>query len=108
MHLTIGITIGLKQEDETLWNNGIKQNAVFLADALRNCSNVANVFLVNTTPIKITERLPWNQERWPTQSFDAAKDELDVLIELGGQIDEEQTANLKQRGTRVVLYCCGF
>lgn len=107
MHLSIGITIGLKQENETLWNNGIKQNAVFLADALRNCSNVANVFLVNTTPVQITKRLPWSQERWPTQSFDAAKDELDVLIELGGQIDEEQTAYLKQRGTRVVSYCCG-
>lgn len=108
MHLNIGITIGLKQEDETLWNNGIKQNAVFLADALRNCSNVANVFLVNTTAIQITEQLPWNLERWPTVSFDAAKDKLDVLIELGGQIDEDQTSYLKQRGTRLVSYCCGF
>lgn len=108
MQLTIGITIGLQQEDETLWNNGIKQNAVFLADALRNCGNVANVVLVNTTQIQITDRLPWSLERWPTRSFDDAKDKLDVLIELGGQIDEEQTAYLKQRGTRVVSYCCGF
>jgi hypothetical protein len=108
MRLTIGITIGLKQEDETLWNNGIKQNAVFLADALQNCSNVAGVILVNTTPVQITERLPWSQERWPTRPFDAVRDELDVLIELGGQIDEDQTAYLKQRGTRVVSYCCGF
>jgi hypothetical protein len=108
MHLTIGITIGLKNEDETLWNNGIKQNAVFLAEALRNCSNVALVVLVNTTQVQITERLPWNLERWPTVSFDTTKDKLDVLIELGGQIDEDQTAYLKQRGTRLVSYCCGF
>ena len=108
MHLTIGITIGLKNEDETLWNNGIKQNAVFLAEALRNCSNVARVVLVNTTQVQITERLPWNLERWPTVSFDTTKDELDILIELGGQIDEEQTTYLKQRGTRLVSYCCGF
>ena len=63
MNLTIGITIGLKNEDETLWNNGIKQNAVFLAEALRNCANVAQVVLVNTTAIRITERLPWDLER---------------------------------------------
>ncbi|MCC8397600.1 DUF2827 domain-containing protein, partial [Paraburkholderia sp. MMS20-SJTR3] len=31
--LRIGITIGLHQPNETLWNNGIKQNAAFLADA---------------------------------------------------------------------------
>ncbi len=108
MNLTIGITIGLKIEDETLWNNGIKQNAVFLAEALWNCANVAKVVLVNTTAIEITERLPWDLERWPTRSFDSAKDELDILIELGGQIDENQTAYLKQRGTRLVSYCCGF
>lgn len=108
MYLTIGITIGLKNEDETLWNNGIKQNAVFLAEALRNCSNVGRVVLVNTTQVQITERLPWNLERWPTVSFDTAKDDLDILIELGGQIDEDQTAYLKQRGTRLVSYCCGF
>ena len=108
MHLNIGITIGLKQEDETLWNNGIKQNAVFLAEAFRNCSNVATVVLVNTTQVRVSERLPWNLEHWPTRTFESIKDELDVLIELGGQIDEEQTTYLKSRGTRVVSYCCGF
>ena len=35
--LRIGITIGLHHEGETLWNNGIKQNALFLAEALRRC-----------------------------------------------------------------------
>jgi len=108
MRLSIGITIGLQQENETLWNNGIKQNAVFLAEALRNCPNVASVVLVNTTDVAITERLPWNLSRWPTRSFDDAKDALGVLIELGGQIDEDRTTYLKARGTKLVSYCCGF
>lgn len=107
MRLTVGITIGLRQENETLWNNGIKQNAVFLSEALKNCPNVESVVLVNTTEVPITHQLPWSLVRWPTQSFDAAKDQLDVLIELGGQIDSEQTAYLKGRGTRLVSYCCG-
>lgn len=108
MQLSIGITIGLHQENETLWNNGIKQNAVFLAEALRYCPNVASVVLVNTTDVAITERLPWSLSRWPTRSFDDAKDTLDVLIELGGQIDEGRTSYLKARGTKMVSYCCGF
>ena len=106
--LRIGITIGLHHEAETLWNNGIKQNAVFLAEALKHCPNVASVVLVNTTAIAITAALPWDQTRWPTRSFEQAKDGLDVLIELGGQISAEQTDYLKQRGTRLVSYCCGF
>jgi hypothetical protein len=105
--LRIGITIGLHEPAETLWNNGIKQNAAFLADALRNCRQVASVVLVNTTAIPITDQVPWSLERWPTKPFDDVKDTLDVLIELGGQISAEQTAHLKSRGTRLVSYCCG-
>jgi hypothetical protein len=106
--LRIGITIGLHQPNETLWNNGIKQNAAFLADALRHCPNVGAVTLVNTTAVPITSALPWDQARFPTLTFDAAKDTIDVLIELGGQINTEQTEYLKQRGVRLVSYCCGF
>jgi len=106
--LRIGITIGLFHEAETLWNNGIKQNAVFLAEALKNCPNVESVVLVNTTHVAITKQLPWDLERWPTVTFDGAKDNIDVLIELGGQIDPNATEYLKQRGARLVSYCCGF
>ncbi|NVM88381.1 DUF2827 domain-containing protein [Variovorax sp. SG517] len=106
--LRIGITIGLHHEAETLWNNGIKQNAVFLAEALKHCPVVTSVVLVNTTAVPITPALPWDQARWPTVTFEAAKDSVDVLIELGGQIDAAQTDYLKQRGARLVSYCCGF
>lgn len=106
--LRIGITIGLRNEAETLWNNGIKQNAMFLADALMQCPSVASAVLLNTTGVPVTDKLPWDRRRWPTHAFDDVKDALDVLVELGGQIDEGQTRYLKQRGVRLVSYCCGF
>jgi hypothetical protein len=106
--LRIGITIGLHHPAETLWNNGIKQNAAFLAEALRGCRQVQSVVLVNTTAVPVTPQLPWDLERWPTMPFDDVKDALDVLIELGGQIDPARTEYLKSRGTRLVSYCCGF
>lgn len=106
--LRVGITIGLFSVDETLWSNGIKQNAIYLAEALRTCPNVGPVTLVNTTAVPVTPALPWDQSRWPTRSYAEIKDELDVLIELGGQIDAAATDELKRRGTRLVSYCCGF
>lgn len=106
--LRIGVTIGLHHEAETLWNNGIKQNAVFMAEALKHCPAVESVVLVNTTATPVTPALPWDQVRWPTLGFEAAKDSVDVLIELGGQIDAAQTGHLKRRGARLVSYCCGF
>ena len=106
--LRIGITIGLHHEAESLWTNGIKQNAVFLAQALKASSLVRSVQLVNTTEVQITAALPWDQHRWPTLAFDDAKDSLDILIELGGQISAAQTDYIKRRGCRLVSYCCGF
>ncbi len=106
--LRVGITIGLHHAAETLWNNGIKQNAVFLAEALKHCPNVASVTLANTTAVPVSSALPWDLARWPTVAFDASQDQFDVLIELGGQIDPAQTDALKRRGTRLVSYCCGF
>jgi hypothetical protein len=106
--LNIGITLGLQSADETLWNNGIKQNAVFLAETLKQCPAVGSVRLVNMTAIELGPRLPWDTQRWPTVNFEHAKDDLDVLIELGGQVDAGQTAYVKARGTRLVSYCCGF
>ena len=104
--LHIGITIGLLHAAETLWNNGLKQNAVFLANALRHCPSVASVTLVNTTDIEVSDALPWDLDRWPTCSFEQAKDSVDIMIELGGQISAAQTDYLKSRGTRLVSYCC--
>lgn len=106
--LRIAITIGLHHENESLWSNGIKQNAVYLAEALKHCPSVQSVCLVNTTAVPITSNLPWDLTRWPTKTFDDAKDHIDVLVELGGQINSEQTDYLKRKGARVVSYCCGF
>jgi hypothetical protein len=105
--LTIGITIGLHAAGETMWNNGIKQNAVYLALALARCPGVSRVVLVNTTAVPVTPTLAWDQEALPTLQFDVAKDLVDVLIELGGQIDAAATDYLKRRGARLVSYCCG-
>lgn len=105
--LRIGITIGLRAPDESLWLNGIKQNALFLAKLLMVSSQGYRVMLVNTTDVRLTDALPWDRTAYDTRSFSDAKDALDVLIELGGQIDSAQTAYLKARGAKIVSYCCG-
>ncbi|MCX4159621.1 MULTISPECIES: DUF2827 domain-containing protein [Paraburkholderia] len=103
----IGITIGLREESESLWTNGIKQNALYLARLFKNSPRGHQVVLVNTTAVKLTSSLQWDIEEYPVCTFEDAKDHLDILLELGGQLSAEQTAYLKQRGTKIVSYCCG-
>ena len=56
-NLNIGITICLQSEDDSVWTNGIKQNAVFLARTFMNSKKKYNVYIVNTSDIKITNKL---------------------------------------------------
>ncbi|SDE26328.1 DUF2827 domain-containing protein [Paraburkholderia lycopersici] len=105
--LRIGITIGLHREDESLWVNGIKQNALYLMRVFQHSPLRHQVVLVNTTSVAITRKLPWDLERYPVRCFDDVKDGLDILIELGGQINASQTDYIKSCGTKLVSYCCG-
>ncbi len=105
--LRIGITIGIRSENESLWINGIKQNAIFLAKLFQHSPLKHQVTLVNTTDTAITDKLPWDQKQFPVRTFDDVKDNLDILIELGGQINNLQNAYLHERGARHISYCCG-
>ena len=105
--LRIGITIGLRAPNESLWINGIKQNALFLAKLFKNSPLGHEVILLNSTDIEVTDQLPWDLNLFPAKAFDHACDGLDVVIELGGQINAAQTDRIKSQGSKLVSYCCG-
>jgi hypothetical protein len=63
--LRIGITIGLHTPDESLWTNGIKQNALFLAKLFQHSPLGHDVRLLNTTVTPISDCLPWNLMKFP-------------------------------------------
>lgn len=62
--LRVGITVGLRAEGESLWVNGIKQNALYLSKLFQHSPLRHQVLLVNnwvsSSPGK--PRSPWR--RW--------------------------------------------
>lgn len=106
-NLNIGITICLTEENESVWTNGIKQNAIFLARTLMNSEKNYNVYVVNMSYVKITNGLEWDIDKYKTVQYDDVKDELDIIIPLGGSLNEEQIIYLRSRGCKVVPYKCG-
>lgn len=107
MNLHIGITIEIHSEDLCLWDDHIKQNALALALTLKASILKHRVTLVNTTDVAITRKLPWNLKQFDTQSFEAVKHSLNILIVLDGQIADTPSALLKARGVKIIGYKCG-
>lgn len=106
-NLNIGITICLQEENESVWINGIKQNAIFLARTFMNSKKNYNIYVVNTSSIKITNGLGWDINKYKTVQLDEVKDTLDIIFPLGGSLNIENTEYFRNRGCKVVPYKCG-
>ena len=106
-NISIGITICLREENESVWTNGIKQNAIFLAKTFMNSDKNYNVYIVNTSDVKITDKLGWDIEKYKTVQLNDIKDELDIIFPLGGALDGNWTKYFRDKGCKVVPYKCG-
>lgn len=103
----IGVTIGLKSDNESVWNNGIKLNALYLAKTLIN-SGMYNVFIINTTDYTYDkDKIPWDNNTIPFYQLNEIKNDLDILFVLGGQIDEKTSLYFKNKKTKLISYKCG-
>lgn len=105
--VNIGITICLQHEDESVWINGIKQNAIFLARTFMNSKKDYNVYIVNTSNIPITNKLGWDINKYKTVQFNEIKDKLDIIFPLGGILSKEQITYLRNNKCKIVPYKCG-
>ena len=105
--INIGITICLQNENESIWSNGIKQNAVFLAKTFMNSKKNYNVFIVNTSSIKITKNIGWDIEKYKTVQLNDIKDKLDIIFPLGGILNKDYVKYFRDRDCKVVPYKCG-
>lgn len=106
--LNIGITLSIWELPFSVWSTGIRQNAIFLADTLMNAKKY-NVYIINSGSVKIDDKLilDWDVNEYKTIMFDDIKDELDILIVLGSEINYKDSDYLKARGCKIVLNNCG-
>lgn len=105
--MRIGISV-LTHAGQNIWENGLGQNIVFLAQSLRRLPFVRQVLLIDVG----------DQDTMPEQvdapalglrrmSMREATDEVDLVIEMGGVLDAAWLALLRARGCKAVYYCAG-
>jgi hypothetical protein len=103
---TIGVTIYVKADGTlSLFENGLRQNVLFLYLLFKNAANCRRVFLLNHgdgEPIEFGEELGLDRDaivRTPQ-----VIDQLDYVVSMGAALDRETVQTLKAKGCKIVCY----
>lgn len=107
--MNIGITIGLREENESMWINGIKLNAILLANALNQIGK-HNVYIVDTSDkVKDLTKVNWDTDKFPIKALKDVFTTTDLMITLGTSFPESVIKKFKDQGPnkKIVKYMCG-
>ena len=107
-NLKIGITIGLKDNKESIGTNGIKQNVLILTRLLKNSGENYEIKLLNTIEVDWSEK-PGYLKDVEICTFKDNYMEMDLLIVMGAQVSNAELKKFKESdpNKRVVSYKCG-
>jgi Protein of unknown function (DUF2827) len=105
--MRIGISV-LTHAGQNIWENGLGQNVIFLAQCLRQIPFVTSVFLINggdqtTMPPQV------DIDKLGLRLLSAAEsaNQTDVAIEMAGALDVQWLDHLRALGKKVVFLCAG-
>ena len=95
--MKIGITLGLKDNKESIWTNGIKQNVLMIVHLLKNSDKKYEVCILNSMKVDFTER-PSYLDGIDIHYFNDKFLDMDLLIVMGAQIFDYQLETFKRSG----------
>ena len=106
--MKIGITLGLKSNDESIWTNGIKQNVLMFAHLLKKSKENHEVFILNSFKVDFTEKKPKYLADLEVGYFDDLYMDMDLIVMMGAQIEDVKLQKFKAQGNKkVIAYKCG-
>ena len=103
---TIGITIFVNANGSLgLYENGLRQNVIFLYHLFKNSPGCARVFLLNHGDGEPADDLAsLNIERSDIVRTNTVIEQLDYVIGIGAALDRETAMALRQRGCTLICY----
>lgn len=101
--LKVGVTLHIRNGTQSLWENGIFQNCLFLVMLLQRAPHVGEVYLVHGGDGSMEQRqqlldgLPF-----ACLSMEEARDVLDIAIEMSAQLDSEWVRSFRDKGGKTI------
>lgn len=106
--LRVGVTIHIKEGHQSIWENGIFQNCVFLVQLFNLSPEVEKAVLVNGGQVKqANPNMMFAQVGVEMIDMQTALETLDVVIEMSSQVPEAWLEKFRARGGRIAWMRCG-
>jgi hypothetical protein len=106
--MKVGVSIFIRRDQQSLWENGIFQNCVFLVQLLEALDVVGEVYLVMGGDGTAEDARRFLQETpAPLITMADALPVLDVMIEMSAQLDRTWAVAFRERGGKVVTMRVG-
>lgn len=105
--MRIGISV-ITHTGQNIWQNGLGQNVIFLAELFQRLPFVQSVVLIDVGDQGVMPaQVDLGARNLRLMRAHEASDEVDVIVEMGGALDIEWLDLMRARGKKVVFYCCG-
>jgi hypothetical protein len=105
--INVGISIGA-MESGSIWDSGLNQNLAFLVMLLREIDIVGDVFLLNGGPMdRMPDSMRFDAIDAPLVRPNDVTHRLDVVIEMGVNIQMEWMRHVRALGTKIVTFYVG-
>ncbi|NBP56432.1 DUF2827 family protein [bacterium] len=106
--INVAITVNIEEPSESLFVNGIKQNAIILRDCLLRSELVNEVYYMNFGPQRDLSHSLWKKyERWIIHDFNEALEKIDLYLNVCISMNEVEMKLAHDRGAKVVKFMMG-
>lgn len=100
--IRIGITVDISKPSESLFTNGLKQNAITFLETFSACKNVEKAYFVNLGSQKDLSQSPWKAYEDNIIDFQTALDTLDVVVTVAVSFTQNMREALGRKGIKIV------
>lgn len=108
LRINVGVSLYVRKGEQSLWENGIFQNCLFLVTLLQRLPNVDKVFLVAGGDGSSDDARNFlGESPVPIIDMNVAADSLDLMIEMSAQLDIQWIIGFRARGGKVVTMRVG-
>jgi hypothetical protein len=103
----IGISV-ITHDGQNIWQNGLGQNVIFLAQLFQRLPFVQSVVLIDVGDQGVMPpQVDLATHDLRLMKVHDATDEVDLIVEMSGALDIEWLDLMRARGKKVVFHCCG-